>query len=74
MMFAMEVRRYLTRSGKDVFGEWLAALKDVRTQARIVPALIASPQEISATAKPFVAAYLDCGSTGAPDIASTTRW
>jgi|ERR1700690_19977 len=32
----MEIRRYLTGSGKDVFGEWLAGLKDVRTQAKIV--------------------------------------
>jgi len=38
---------------------------------RLWPALIASPQEISATAKPFVAACLNYGSTGAPDIAST---
>jgi len=32
----MEVRRYLTRTGKDVFGEWLAGLKDARTRARII--------------------------------------
>ena len=27
--------RYVTRSGKDVFGEWLSGLKDVRTRAKI---------------------------------------
>ncbi len=32
----MELRRYLTASGKDVFGEWLSALRDVRTRAKIV--------------------------------------
>jgi putative component of toxin-antitoxin plasmid stabilization module len=32
----MEVRRYLTASGKDVFGEWLSELRDVRTKAKIV--------------------------------------
>ncbi|MGA8430033.1 MAG: type II toxin-antitoxin system RelE/ParE family toxin [Candidatus Sulfotelmatobacter sp.] len=32
----MEIRRYLTASGRDVFGEWLRALKDVRARARIV--------------------------------------
>jgi putative addiction module killer protein len=32
----MEVRRYLTASGRDVFGEWLSGLRDVRTKAKIV--------------------------------------
>jgi putative addiction module killer protein len=32
----MELRRYLTGSGRDVFGEWLAGLKDARAQAKIV--------------------------------------
>ncbi len=32
----MQIRRYLTGMGKDVFGEWLAGLKDARTQAKIV--------------------------------------
>jgi putative addiction module killer protein len=31
----IEVRRYVTSSGKDVFGEWLAKLKDARAQAKI---------------------------------------
>jgi len=32
----IEVRRYLTRAGRDVFGEWLARLKDNRTRAKII--------------------------------------
>jgi putative addiction module killer protein len=32
----MELRRYLTRSGRDVFGEWLSGLRDARTKAKIV--------------------------------------
>jgi putative addiction module killer protein len=32
----MDVRRYLAKSGRDLFGEWLAGLKDVRTRARIL--------------------------------------
>ncbi|MGB9196799.1 MAG: type II toxin-antitoxin system RelE/ParE family toxin [Terriglobales bacterium] len=32
----IEIRRYFTSSGRDVFGEWLAELKDVRTRAKIV--------------------------------------
>jgi putative addiction module killer protein len=32
----MELRRYLTASGRDVFGEWLSELRDVRTRAKIV--------------------------------------
>jgi putative addiction module killer protein len=32
----IEIRRYVTQTGKDVFGEWLASLKDVRARAKIV--------------------------------------
>jgi putative addiction module killer protein len=32
----MELRRYLTVSGRDVFGEWLSRLRDARTKAKIV--------------------------------------
>ena len=32
----MEIRRYVTRAGKDVFGEWLARLADVQARARVV--------------------------------------
>jgi|ERR1017187_5805645 putative addiction module killer protein len=32
----MELRRYLTASGRDLIGEWLSELKDVRTRAKIV--------------------------------------
>lgn len=31
----IEVRRYLTESGKDVFGEWLADLTDDRARAKV---------------------------------------
>jgi len=32
----IKLRRYVTPDGKDVFGEWLARLKDARAQAKIV--------------------------------------
>lgn len=32
----IEIRRYVTRSGRDLFGEWLSGLKDVRTRAKII--------------------------------------
>jgi putative addiction module killer protein len=32
----IKLRRYVTPDGKDVFGEWLAGLKDARAQAKIV--------------------------------------
>lgn len=32
----MEIRRYLSESGRDVFGEWLTELRDLRTRAKIV--------------------------------------
>jgi putative addiction module killer protein len=32
----IEIRRYLTERGRDVFGEWLVGLKDARTKAKIV--------------------------------------
>lgn len=31
-----EIRRYVTRAGKDVFGDWLARLPDKQARARIV--------------------------------------
>lgn len=32
----IELRRYVTPGGKDVFGEWLTKLKDARAQAKIL--------------------------------------
>ena len=32
----IEIRRYVTRSGKDVFGDWLARLADKQARARIL--------------------------------------
>lgn len=32
----IELRRYITSEGKDVFGDWLSKLKDARAQAKIV--------------------------------------
>lgn len=31
----IEIRRYVTRTGKDVIGDWLAGLDDVQARARI---------------------------------------
>ena len=31
----IQIRRYVTRTGKDVIGDWLASLKDVRARAKI---------------------------------------
>ena len=31
----VEFRRYVTKNGRDIYGEWLSRLKDVRTQAKI---------------------------------------
>ena len=35
----IEIRHYLTRSGRDVFDDWLARLGDSRTQAKIAARL-----------------------------------
>lgn len=32
----IEIRRYVTEAGRDVFGDWLESLKDTRTKAKIV--------------------------------------
>jgi putative addiction module killer protein len=32
----IELRRYLTKTGRDLFGEWLAGLNDNRTRAKII--------------------------------------
>jgi putative addiction module killer protein len=31
----IEIRRYVTETGRDVLGEWLAKLKDIRARAKI---------------------------------------
>jgi putative addiction module killer protein len=36
MSEAIESRRYLTASGRDVFGGWLTGLKNTRTEAKIL--------------------------------------
>jgi putative addiction module killer protein len=35
METSIEVRHYVTRSGKDIFDEWLTKLADLRAQAKI---------------------------------------
>ena len=35
MIDAIEIRHYLTRSGKDAFDDWLSELADIRAQAKI---------------------------------------
>src|SRR6267142_2710753 len=35
MVPTIEVRHYVTRSGKDVFDDWLSQVDDARTQAKI---------------------------------------
>ena len=35
MNYAIEVLRYVTEAGRDVLGEWLADLADVRAAARV---------------------------------------
>jgi len=35
MKSVIEIRHYISRTGKDVFDDWLSELSDARTQARI---------------------------------------
>ena len=51
----MELRRYLTALGRDVFGEWLSEQRDVRTRAKIVARIdrfsagnFGDPQDVTA--------------------------
>jgi putative addiction module killer protein len=32
----IEIRRYVTESGEDVFGDWLTALRDARARAKVM--------------------------------------
>lgn len=36
MIPQLEIRRYVTATGRDIFGKWLAELKDVRARAKIM--------------------------------------
>lgn len=31
----IEIQRYVSRAGRDIFGDWLADLKDVRARAKV---------------------------------------
>lgn len=35
----IEIRHYINRAGKDIFGDWLSQLRDARTQAKIATAI-----------------------------------
>jgi putative addiction module killer protein len=35
MEFAIEIRRYVTNSGRDIFGDWISRLRDPRAKAKI---------------------------------------
>jgi putative addiction module killer protein len=35
MIHAFDIRHYISRSGKDVFDDWLSELPDTRTQAKV---------------------------------------
>ena len=61
----MNVFRYVTASGKDVVGEWLAELKDARTRAKIVARIDRLSVGNFGDCKTLAAGYLNCGSTGA---------
>ena len=36
MVEVIELRRYQTSKGRDVFGDWLSGLKDTRTRAKVL--------------------------------------
>jgi len=36
MTSEIEICRYIAKTGRDLFGEWLAGFKDVRTRAKIL--------------------------------------
>ena len=40
----MELFRYLTPTGKDVLGEWLAELRDPKMRARVVAEVLGPPR------------------------------
>ena len=35
MKFAIEIRRYVTDRGRDIFGDWMSRLRDPRAKAKI---------------------------------------
>jgi|SRR6185437_2465135 putative addiction module killer protein len=35
MIDAVDIRHYITRSGKDAFNDWLSELADIRAQAKV---------------------------------------
>jgi probable addiction module antidote protein len=64
----IEIRRYTTAQGIDVFGEWLAHLSDLKARARI--AVLAGGN--SGDSKSSAKAFTNCGSTGGLDTVCIT--
>jgi putative addiction module killer protein len=69
----IEVRRYVTASGRDVVGEWMAGLKDTRTRAKVAARLARLQAGNFGDCKPVGEGVwelrVDWG-----DTASITRW
>ncbi len=66
------MRRYQTASDRDVFGDWLSGLKDIRTKAKVLARIDRLALGNFGDCK-SLGGYSNCGSTGDRGIACTTR-
>jgi putative component of toxin-antitoxin plasmid stabilization module len=69
----MEVRYYITKTGKDVVDEWIAGLADDRAEARIFARIENCRAGTSETTNLWVEGCLSCVSTSAQAIESIAR-
>jgi len=73
MTDAIEIRHYITRSGKDAVNDWLSELADIRAQAKIAARINRLAVGNFGDCKTLGRGYMNYGSIGEPDSASITR-
>ena len=69
----LEIRHYLTASGKNVFEEWLDSLRDAKAEARIAARIARLAAGNFGDCKPLRMGCGNCESTGDRATASTTQ-
>jgi|SRR6267378_5722197 len=70
----IEVRHYVSRTGKDVFDDWLSRLADARAQAKIASRINRLAVGNFGDCKPLGQGLCELRSIGDLAIGSTTRW
>lgn len=73
MQGVIEIRHYVSRTGKDLFDDWLTQLADARAQAKIATQINRLAAGNFGDCKSHAKDYTSCGLIGDRAIECTTR-